>query len=181
LEVLVSAPAAARNPIPWILLVSAGIVAFLIWLLYIKTASPTDAAWVSTLPAVNALLNTLCACCLISGWSAIRCGRRAVHIRFMLSAAVLSALFFASYVTYHHFHGDTPFTGQGTVRVVYFAVLISHIVLSVVVLPLIISTLFYASKRQFVTHRKIARYTLPIWLYVSITGVLVFFLLRTYA
>ena len=166
---------------PWILLVSAGIVAFLIWLLYIKTASPTDAVWVNTLPAVNALLNSLSACCLTSGWLAIRRGNRAVHIRFMLSAAVLSALFFASYTTYHHFHGDTPFGGQGAIRAVYFTVLISHIVLSIVVLPLIISTLYYASKRQFVTHRKIARYTLPIWLYVSVTGVVVFFLLRAYS
>lgn len=176
-----SAPAVARNPMPWILLVSAGIVAFLIWLLYIKTASPTDAMWVNTLPAVNALLNTLSACCLISGWLAIRRGNRAVHIRFMLSAAVLSALFFASYTTYHHFHGDTPFGGQGVARAVYFTILISHITLSVVVLPLIISTLYYASKRRFITHRKIARYTLPIWLYVSVTGVVVFFLLRTYS
>jgi len=162
-------------------LVSAGIVAFLIWLLYIKTASPTDATWVNALPAVNAMLNTLSACCLVSGWLAIRRGNRAVHIRFMLSAAVLSALFFASYTTYHHFHGDTPFGGQGMVRPVYFTILISHIVLSVVVLPLIISTLYYASKRQFITHRKIARYTLPIWLYVSVTGVVVFFLLRIYS
>ena len=176
-----SAPAVARNPMPWILLVSAGIVSFLIWLLYVKTASPTDATWVNTLPAVNALLNTLSACCLLSGWSAIRRGNRTVHIRFMLSAAVLSALFFASYVTYHHFHGDTPFGGQGGVRIVYFTILISHIILSVVVLPLILSTLFYASKRQFMTHRKIARYTLPIWLYVSITGVVVFFFLRSHS
>ena len=171
----------ARHPVPWILLVSAGIVTFLIWLLYIKTASPTDASWITVLPAVNALLNTLSACCLLSGWLAIRRGNRTVHIRFMLSAAIVSALFFVSYITYHHFHGDTPFPGHGFARIVYFTILSSHIVLSVVVLPLILSTLYYATKRQFTTHRKIARYTLPVWLYVSVTGVVVFFFLRAYA
>ncbi|MCZ6875337.1 MAG: DUF420 domain-containing protein [bacterium] len=172
---------AARHPLPWILLISAAISAFLIWLIYLKTPSPTDAGWVATLPAANALLNTLSACCLISGWVFIRRGNRTVHLRFMLSAVTFSTLFFISYVLYHHFHGDTPFLGQGMIRPIYFTILISHIVLSVIILPLILSTLYYAARGQFVTHRKIARYTLPLWLYVSVTGVVVFFFLKAYA
>ncbi len=177
---MVITPALARHPLPWILLLSTGITAFLIWLIYLKTASPTEAGWVAMLPAANALFNTLSACCLIGGWTFIRRGNRTVHIRFMLSAVGFSTLFFISYVVYHHFHGDTPFPGQGMVRPIYFFILISHIALSVIVLPLILSTLYYAATRQFATHRKIVRYTLPIWLYVSVTGVIVFFFLQAY-
>ncbi len=172
--------AVTRHPLPWILLLSAGISVFLIWLIYLKAASPTEAGWVEILPATNALCNTLCTCCLISGWLFIRRGHRTVHIRFMLAAVVFSALFFIGYVIYHHFHGDTPFPGQGIVRPIYFAILISHIVLSVIILPLVLSTLYYAARRRFETHRKLARYTLPLWLYVSVTGVVVFFFLRAY-
>ena len=175
-----SPPSVARHPLPWILLLSAGISLFLVWLIYLKTPSPTEAGWVAILPATNALCNTLCACCLIGGWVFIRRGNRTVHIRFMLSAVTFSVLFFIGYVVYHHFHGDTPFPGQGIIRPIYFVVLISHIVLSIVMLPLILSTLYYAARRQFTTHRKIARYTLPIWLYVSITGVVVFLMLNAY-
>lgn len=172
--------AAARHPLPWILLLSAAITFFLVWLIYLKAPSPTQAGWVGMLPALNAFLNSLSACCLVGGWAFIRRGNPDMHRRFMLAAVCFSALFFASYVVYHHFHGDTPFPGQGLIRPIYFAVLISHIVLSVVILPLILSTLYYAARQQFSTHRKIARYTLPLWLYVSITGVVVFFMLRAY-
>ena len=172
--------AAARHPLPWILLLSTAITLFLIWLIYLKAPSPTQAGWVGMLPAFNALCNSLSACCLVAGWVFIRRGSRDVHRRFMIAAVCFSALFFASYVVYHHFHGDTPFPGQGLIRPIYFAVLISHIVLSVVILPLILSTLYYVARQQFSTHRKVARYTLPLWLYVSVTGVVVFFMLRAY-
>lgn len=171
----------SRHPMPWILLISAGISMFLIWLIYLRTPSPTQAGWVAILPAANALFNTLCACCLTAGWVFIRRGNRTMHIRCMLTAVGLSALFLTSYITYHYFHGDTLFTGQGWIRPLYFFILISHIVLSIVTLPLIISMLFYAAKGQFDSHRHIARYTLPIWLYVAITGVAVFFFLQAYA
>lgn len=172
--------AAARHPLPWILLLSAGISLFLIWLIYLKAPAPTQAGWVAMLPAFNALLNTLSACCLVGGWLFIRRSNPAIHRRFMLAAVAFSALFFMSYITYHHFHGDTPFPGQGLIRPIYFTVLISHIVLSVVILPLILSTLYYATRQKFARHRNIARYTLPLWLYVSVTGVVVFFMLRAY-
>jgi putative membrane protein len=170
-----------RSPLPWILLVSGGIVTFLIWLIYFKGASEVGGEWVGTLPALNALLNALCASCLVAGFIHIRRGNRTVHMRFMLSAVVFSGMFFVSYVIYHHYHGDTPFPGQGMVRPVYFVVLISHIVLSIVAVPMVLSTVYYAAQQRFETHRKIARYTFPVWLYVSVTGVLVFLFLRAYA
>ena len=98
----------------------------------------------------------------------------------MLGAVVFSVLFLTSYIVYHHFHGDTPFPGQGFIRPVYFVILISHIGLSIIALPMVLTTLYYAGTRQFQTHRKIARYTLPIWLYVSVTGVAVFLFLKAY-
>ena len=171
----------SRQPMPWIILISAGISLFLIWLIYLRTPSPTQAGWVALLPAANALFNTLCAGCLTAGWVFIRRGNRAMHIRCMLTAVVLAALFLASYITYHYFHGDTLFTGQGWIRPLYFFILISHITLSIVTLPMIISTLYYAARGQFDSHLRIARYTLPIWLYVAITGVAVFFFLRAYS
>ena len=172
--------AVARNPLTWILPLSLGISTFLIWLIYSKTAAATEAEWVTVLPAANSLFNALTACCLVGGWVNIKRGNRKVHIRFMLSAVVLSVFFLVSYIVYHHFHGDTPFPGQGLVRPIYFFILISHVMLAMVTLPLVFSTLYYAATRQFQIHRKIARFTLPIWLYVSVTGVVVFFFLRAY-
>ena len=169
----------ARKPIPTIIILSGAIASFLVWLIYFKgrTAEP---AWVSSLPACNAVFNSLSALCLICGYIQIRRGNRLVHMRFMLSATVFSALFLASYVTYHFFHGDTRFPGHGWIRPVYFFILISHIMLSMLALPLILATLWYALRNQFRSHRKIARWTFPVWLYISVTGVLVFLLLRIY-
>jgi len=87
-------------------------------------------------------------------------------------------LFLTSYITYHFFHGDTRFTGQGSIRAVYFSILITHIGLSMVALPLILTTLWFALRDQFRFHRRVARWTFPIWLYVSVTGVMVYFFLR---
>ena len=168
------------GPWPWILTLSAAITAFLVWWVYFKTTGTTNAHWVSTLPALNATFNTLCALSLIMGYRQIRRGRRESHQRYMIAGVVFSALFLVSYLTYHHFHGDTPFPGQGLIRPVYFTILITHILLSVVMLPMIMATLFHASRRRFASHKRIARWTLPIWLYVSITGVIVFFVLGAY-
>ncbi len=169
----------ARKPLPVILLLSAGIAAFLIWLIYFK-GKVTAPGWVGYLPAANALFNSLSALCLIVGYMNIRRRNRLVHMRFMVSATVFSALFLLSYITYHYFHGDTKFPGQGWIRPVYFFVLITHIALSMVALPLILGTLWWALRSQFRLHRRIARWTLPIWLYVSVTGVVVFFVLHAY-
>jgi putative membrane protein len=172
-------PALARNPVPAILLLSASVAAFLIWLIYFKGRVEAP-AWVAALPAANAVLNSLSAICLLCGYINIRRGKRDIHMRFMLAAVTFSALFLVSYITYHYFHGDTKFPGQGWVRPVYFALLISHIGLSIVALPLVFATLWYASRSQFQFHKKVSRWTFPIWLYVSVTGVIVYLVLRAY-
>jgi putative membrane protein len=169
----------ARKPLPVILALSAGIAVFLFWLIYFKgrVAAPQ---WVAWLPAANASLNSLSALCLVCGYINIRRGNRMIHMRFMLSATVFSSLFLLSYITYHYFRGDVKFPGQGWIRPVYFSVLISHILLSMVALPLILGTLWYALRNRFRIHRRIARWTFPIWLYISVTGVIVYFMLRSY-
>jgi putative membrane protein len=174
-----SAPALARKPLPAILLLSAFITTFLIWLIYFKGRIEAP-GWVVCLPSANALFNSLSALCLICGYINIRRGKRVVHMRFMLSATIFSTLFLLSYITYHYFHGDTKFPGQGWIRPVYFFILITHIVLSTVALPLILVTLWYALRNQFRFHRAVARWTFPVWLYVSVTGVTVYFVLRSY-
>jgi putative membrane protein len=169
----------ARKPIPAILILSAAVAAFLIWLIYFK-GRVAEPEWVLALPAANAIFNSLSAICLVFGYINIRKRKRDVHMRFMLAAVTFSALFLVSYITYHYFHGDTKFPGQGWVRPVYFALLISHISLSMVALPLVFATLWYATRSQFRFHKKVARWTFPIWLYVSVTGVIVYLVLRAY-
>jgi putative membrane protein len=168
-----------RRPILSIVALSAAIASFLVWLIYFKgrVAAPD---WVGALPAANASFNSMSAVCLILGYINIRRGNRITHMRFMLAATVFSALFLASYVTYHFFHGDTKFPGHGWIRPVYFFILISHIGLSMVALPLILAALWYALRNQFQFHRRIARWTFPIWLYVSVTGVIVYFFLKSF-
>jgi putative membrane protein len=99
----------------------------------------------------------------------------------MLSALGASTLFLISYITYHSLHGDTKFAGQGAIRPVYFFILITHIALSAMVLPLIFSSFFFSLSARYRLHKKVSRVTMPIWLYVSVTGVLVFALLKLYA
>jgi putative membrane protein len=132
----------------------------------------------SFMPAVNAALNATSATLLLLGLAAIRSGRRHVHKRLMVSAFAASAVFLAGYVGYHYAHGDTPYQGEGAVRVLYFTVLITHVVLSIVMLPMILTTFYLAARERFVAHKKLARWTLPIWLYVSVTGVAIYFMLR---
>ena len=137
-------------------------------------------AWsaeVSALPALNAALNATCAALLIAGWLAIRRRRVAVHRACMLAACVASALFLVSYVVYHAVSGSRPFGGQGWIRVVYFPILVSHVVLAAVILPFVLTTVYRALSGQFDRHVPLARRTLPVWLYVSVTGVLVYLLL----
>ena len=133
--------------------------------------------YVSFLPHVNAFLNGTCAVLLFAGYSFIRSGRVAAHRICQMSAVVVSIAFLASYLTYHYHHGATRFTGPGLVRYIYFAILISHTILAVVIVPLVGITLYRALRADFVRHRRIARITLPLWLYVSITGVIVYLML----
>jgi uncharacterized membrane protein YozB (DUF420 family) len=132
---------------------------------------------ISDLPALNATLNATAAVLLVTGWRLIKRGRIAQHRACMLAAFCTSALFLVSYVIYHANAGSRPFGGQGPIRLVYFAILISHIVLAAAILPLSIVTLRRGWTAQYDRHVRIARWTLPIWLYVSVTGVVVYLML----
>jgi uncharacterized membrane protein YozB (DUF420 family) len=125
--------------------------------------------------ALNASLNGLSAILLASGYAAIRAGKRGVHKAFMVSAVGASTLFLISYVIYHIRAGKVVmFQGQGWIRPVYFTILISHTILAMVIVPMIIITLRRAWLERFDKHRRIARWTLPMWFYVSVTGVIVY-------
>ena len=132
---------------------------------------------VADLPAVNATLNAIAATLLVAGYVLIRRGRVRQHRAVMLAAFATSALFLASYLVYHANVGSRPFTGQGAIRIVYFTVLITHIILAVAILPLALITLARGLRARFDRHVAIARWTLPIWLYVSVTGVIVYWML----
>jgi len=134
-------------------------------------------SYISYLPHLNAILNATCALLLFSGYSFIRAGRVAAHRTCQMAAVVVSVIFLASYLTYHYQHGATRFAGEGLARPIYFTILISHTILAIVIVPLVGITLYRALKADFVRHRKIARLTLPLWLYVSITGVIVYLML----
>ncbi len=129
------------------------------------------------LPALNASLNALSALFLLLGYACIRAGRREAHRAFMLAAVSSSALFLCSYLVYHSQVGSVRFRGEGLLRTVYFTILITHTILAVVVVPLVLATLFRAARGRFEAHRRLARLTLPVWAYVSVTGVVVYYML----
>lgn len=129
------------------------------------------------LPTLNAVLNATAALLLLAGWWLIRRGRRDAHRLAMLGAFSVSALFLASYLVYHYEVGSVRFTGQGALRAAYFAVLISHTVLAVVIVPLVLLALARALRGRFDAHRAVARWALPLWLWVSVSGVAVYWML----
>jgi uncharacterized membrane protein YozB (DUF420 family) len=129
------------------------------------------------LPALNATLNGTAAVFLAAGYLFIRAGHQTAHKRCMLAALTASALFLTSYVIYHTNTGSRPFPGQGPVRGLYFAILITHVVLAASILPLALLTTARALRAQFDRHVRIARWTFPIWLYVSVTGVVIYLML----
>jgi uncharacterized membrane protein YozB (DUF420 family) len=131
----------------------------------------------TALPAVNASLNATTAVLLIVGYVLIRRGRRQLHRRVMITAFCTSVLFLVSYLTYHAHAGSKHFTGTGTARTIYFSILLTHTVLAAAIVPLAIMTLSRGLSARYDRHRKIARWTLPIWLYVSVTGVVVYWML----
>lgn len=158
-----------------IFVLSALLLIFLFWLIYFKeAASAHDYHWVSLLPTLNASLNTLCFIFLILGHRFIKKGHRVAHIASMLAATCTSVLFLISYILYHHFQGDTRFLTEGWIRPVYFFILISHILLSLPLVPMVLTTLYKASFKKWESHKRWAKLTLPVWLYVSLTGVLVY-------
>jgi uncharacterized membrane protein YozB (DUF420 family) len=129
------------------------------------------------LPTLNAVLNATSACLLALGYVLIRRGRRQAHENVMQAALACSALFLVSYLVYHAQVGSVRFQGQGPIRTVYFSILVSHTILAVVIVPLVIVTFVRAKRGRFERHRAIARVTLPLWAYVSVTGVIVYWML----
>jgi len=133
--------------------------------------------YISYLPHVNACLNGTSAVLLFTGYTFIRSRNVAAHRACQIAALIVSLLFLASYLTYHYHHGSTRFQGAGIVRPIYFTILTTHTILAIVIVPLVILTFYRALRNDFVRHRRIARITLPLWLYVSITGVIVYLML----
>jgi putative membrane protein len=132
---------------------------------------------VSALPAVNATLNATSAVLLAAGFFSIRRRRIVAHFTCMMAAFAVSAMFLVSYVIYHYHAGSRPFTGQGLLRPVYFGLLLTHVVLATVILPLALTTIWRGLRAEFTRHVPLARWTLPIWFYVSVTGVVIYWML----
>lgn len=132
---------------------------------------------IEDLPALNASLNSVTTVLLLAGWICIKCKKRSAHTAFMVLALIVSAAFLTSYLIYHYHVGSVKFASkEPVIRAIYFFILITHIILAVVNVPLIILTVVPALRKRFDKHRRIARWTLPSWLYVSVTGVLVYFM-----
>jgi len=133
--------------------------------------------YIPYLPHVNACLNGTSALLLVTGYRFIRAKNVIAHRTCQVAALAVSMLFLASYLTYHYNHGSTRFQGTGLARPIYFTILTTHTILAMVIVPLVILTFYRALRNDFTRHRRIARITLPIWLYVSITGVIVYLML----
>jgi len=163
----------------WILnaVVSVVALAVLAYILLLRHGSG-DPGRLSFMPAVNASFNGTAAVLLVLAVLAIKKKKVARHQALMLSAFASSSFFLVGYLAYHYVHGDTRYPGHGGARVAYLALLASHILLSIPVVPMCLAAFYFAFRRRFETHKKITRFLFPIWLYVSVTGVLVFFMLR---
>ena len=158
-------------------IVSVVALAFLGWLLMWREAETTGGG-LGFMPAVNAVLNAISAACLALGYTMAKRRRYDIHKYLMVGAFAASALFLVGYVIYHYVHGDTSFSGPPTWRMIYLAILASHVILSIAVVPGALTSFYLAYTHRYVTHRKLNRVFLPIWLYVSVTGVLIYFLLH---
>jgi putative membrane protein len=159
--------------------ISVAAVVFLLWLIYGRQAPAEFAHRLTYLPALNAWLNGLSATALLFGIFFIWRGRIAAHRNAMLTAFCFSSLFLVSYITNHALHGETPYPVGLSYRSFYLALLASHVVLSIVALPLVLVTFLLSLTGRFAAHKRVARFTFPIWLYVSVTGVAVFLMLRS--
>ncbi|HEX4067387.1 MAG TPA: DUF420 domain-containing protein [Acidobacteriaceae bacterium] len=169
-----SAKPSAAIPVAAIIGVSVVATLFLFWLIYVHPASDAAAVHFTFLPNLNALLNGLAAIALLAGFYFIRTKRIAAHRASMMTAFVFSSLFLISYIANHALHGDTLYPVHDRVfYYVYLPLLISHIVLATLALPVVLITFYLALSRRFPIHKKVARWTFPLWLYVSVTGVVV--------
>jgi putative membrane protein len=171
-------PTAARTGVLAIIAVSLAATLFLFWLIYVHPASDQAGVRMAFLPAMNAMLNGASATALLIGFLFIRARNINAHRRSMITAFAFSTLFLVGYVLHHALHGDVKYPADALYRGIYFPILVSHIVLSSVALPMILITFFFSLTGRFPQHKKIARWTFPLWLYVSITGVVTYMMLR---
>jgi len=167
-----------RQAIVVILVISAAATLFLLWLIYQHPAADTTSTRLSFLPALNAVLNGLSAMALLIGYTFIRARKIAAHRASMITAFIFSTLFLCSYILHHYLHGDVRYPLHAAYRSLYLPLLASHIILAVVALPMVLVTFFFSLTGRFPQHRKVARWTFPLWLYVSVTGVITFVMLR---
>lgn len=167
----------SRPAIAAILAISAAATIFLFWLIYFHPALDVTGRELSFLPALNAVLNALAASALVIGYRFIRNRRIQAHRRSMITAFAFSTLFLISYIGNYALHGESHYPGHGFIRILYLSILVSHVLLSMVALPLVLVTFFFSLSGRIPTHRKVARWTFPIWLYVSVTGVIVYAML----
>jgi putative membrane protein len=167
----------AGPAIAGILAISAGATLFLFWLIYIHPASASSTQY-AFLPALNAVLNGLSATALLVGFTFIKAHRIKAHRAAMMTAFAFSTLFLVSYILHHALHGDVRYPAHAAFRSVYLPLLASHIILAVVALPMVLVTFFFSLSGRISQHRKIARWTFPLWLYVSVTGVVTYVMLR---
>lgn len=168
---------ATRGAIAAILAISAAATLFLFWLIYIHPAAAASTEY-AFLPALNAILNGLSAVALLIGFTFIKARNIRAHRRAMITAFVFSSLFLVSYILHHALHGDVRYPLGAAFRTPYLALLTSHIILAVVALPLVLITFFFSLSGRIPQHRKVARWTFPLWLYVSVTGVITYVMLR---
>ncbi|MBL7900876.1 MAG: DUF420 domain-containing protein [Bacteroidia bacterium] len=170
-----------RNFFSLVVGISLAVPAVVITLRFLPAEMRPNAHFASLLPFANAVLNSLVSVALVAGYYFIRVKKqKQIHQAFMLTAFALSAVFLISYVVYHMIMPHTPFGGQGVIRYFYFAVLLTHIVLAACILPLVLYTIYFSTTGRLDKHKKLARWTFPVWLYVSVTGVLVYVLISPY-
>ncbi|MEQ8910556.1 MAG: DUF420 domain-containing protein [Vicingaceae bacterium] len=163
-----------------LIIIASVLIPVVVAVLYLMPKSWEVGDEVFFLPKLNAFINGLTTLVLIAGLIAIKKKNIILHKRLMISALVLSVLFLLSYVTYHTLAESTPYGGEGMMRNIYFFILITHILLAIAIVPLVLITFVRALSEKFDKHKKIARITLPIWLYVTITGVVVYLMISPY-
>ncbi len=158
-------------------LVTLAAMSFLVWLIYFHEGSG-GVSRAASLPLINAILNGTSAVLISLGLWAIKQRKRRLHMQLMIAAFASSSLFLVNYIFYHFSHGDTLFAGQGVVRPIYFTLLISHVLLSMLTFPMILTSFYLGLTDRLVTHRRVSKWTWAGWMYVSVTGVVVYFMLH---
>jgi putative membrane protein len=167
-----------RPAIAAIIAISAAATLFLFWLIYMHPATDTAGTQLAFLPALNAILNGLSAVSLLIGFTFIKARKITQHRAAMITAFAFSTLFLISYILHHALHGDVRYPATAAFRTPYLWLLGSHIFLAIVALPMVLVTFFFSLSGRFRQHRAVARWTFPLWLYVSVTGVITYVMLR---